>query len=80
MNDATIVRNGLYTSPGGGPSRHREEALAALDRIVADNERLRAALDMILPVAERYLDTGRGDLDGAIDFARQHLALVEGGA
>ena len=38
---AAIVRNGLYSSPGGGPNEKRESALAALDALIAERDAAR---------------------------------------
>ena len=49
MTDFDIVRDAIHkTDPYTLPSDAYEEALAALDRIEAENERLRKALDRIV--------------------------------
>lgn len=50
-----------------------DEAREALGLLTAENERLKKMLNMLVLVSARYLDTGRGDLDGAIDFVRESL-------
>lgn len=42
-----------------------------------DLERLRGALEVLVAEAARYLDTGRGDLDGVLDLARAALVGEE---
>jgi hypothetical protein len=44
---------------------------ATAETYLANCEAAEAALNRLIAVSTQYLDTGRGDLDGAIDLARR---------
>ncbi len=73
MSDhASTIRTALPAREWEDEFTH--EAHAALDALLAENHRLREAGDRLAAAAAQYLDTGRGDLDGAYAAWREALA------
>lgn len=79
-----IVRNGLYSSPGGGPHDKREAALAALDALVSERDearaQLRAATDLIVTtekIVPGITQTASAFAIGDVYEARQRAEAAE---
>jgi predicted negative regulator of RcsB-dependent stress response len=49
----------------------------ALPALLDQLDTYQEALTLLIEKAEQYFDTGRGDLDGAVAFARAALAVLE---